>query len=131
MKLRRSWPDPERCTVEILVVPGCPGTQLAVARVREAGEELGLETNLRFVTIEGQDQAEANGFLGSPTIRVEGEDVEIGVEDRSPSLACRLYEHDGQSEKAPPVAWIRRALAASAPAVMGGASSPRPAAPQA
>ena len=109
----------------ILVLSGCPGTELAVARARAASEELGLETNLHFVTIEGQEQAEANHFIGSPTVRVEGEDVELGVDGRAPSLACRVYEHDGQAEQAPPVAWIRRALAASDPAVMGDALGPR------
>ncbi len=120
-----SWPDPWRCTVEVLVVSGCPGTALAIARVREATEALGIETNLRVVTVDGEEHARALGFIGSPTVRVEGADVEVGV-SMPIGLSCRLYPGDGTSpaqpervrkktERAPPLAWIKDALARNAP----------------
>jgi hypothetical protein len=122
---RPSWPDPWRCTVEVLVVSGCPGTELAIARVREAAEALQLETNLRFVIVEDDEQARAHGFIGSPTVRVEGLDVEEGIANRPLGLACRLYESvpGGVVERAPPLAWIRAALARSAPIVQARAAT--------
>jgi hypothetical protein len=119
MKPRPSWPDPWRCTVEVLVISGCPGTALAISRVREATEALGIETNLRVVTVDGEEHARTLGFVGSPTIRVEGTDVEVGA-DLPIGLACRLYpaeEEDGsrKEERAPPLAWIKAALARNAP----------------
>jgi hypothetical protein len=114
---RPSWPDPWRCTVEVLVVSGCPGTELAIARIREATEALRMETNLRFVIVEDEEQARAHGFIGSPTVRVEGVDVEDGVAGRPPGLACRIYSSEGLVERAPPLAWIHAALARSAPIV--------------
>ena len=115
MKPRPSWPDPWRCTVEVLVVSGCPGTAVTIARVREATEALGIETNLRVVTVDGEEHARALGFVGSPTVRVEGVDVEVGA-DLPIGLSCRLYPGDGPSEeRAPPLAWIKAALARSAP----------------
>src|SRR5687768_7324939 len=113
---RPSWPDPWRCTVEVLVVSGCPGTELAIQRVREAAEGLGMETNIRFVIIDDEAKAQAHAFVGSPTVRVEGEDVE-DVAGRPIALSCRLYEDDGTTERAPPLAWIRAALARSHPIV--------------
>jgi hypothetical protein len=121
---RPSWPDPWRCTIEVLVVSGCPGTELAIARVREATEALGIETNLRFVIVENDDQAKTQGFVGSPTVRVEGVDVEDGISSRAPGLACRLYRSEGVVERAPPLEWIRAALARSAPIVQARASAP-------
>lgn len=106
-----SWPDPARCTVEVLVVPGCPGTELAVARVTQATDALGVETNLRFVTVEAAEQARSLGFVGSPTVRVDGEDVEPGASTRPASLSCRLYDVDGAVERAPSLALIQGALA--------------------
>jgi len=109
---RPSWPDPWRCTVEVLVVSGCPGTQLAVARINEATSALAMETNLRFVTVEDEAQARELRFVGSPTVRVEGEDVE-DVSGRPFGLSCRLYD----GERAPSLAAIRAALARSHPLV--------------
>ena len=44
------------------------------------------------VEIAGQDQANAARFLGSPSVRVNGCDIEPGADDRSDfSLGCRLY----------------------------------------
>lgn len=120
---RPSWPDPWRCTVELLVVSGCPGTELAIARVREAAEALGMETNLRFVIVEDDESAKAHGFIGSPTVRVEGTDVEEGIADRPLGLACRLYRSEGVVERAPPLAWIHTALARSAPIVQARATT--------
>ena len=126
---RPSWPDPWRCTVEVLMVSGCPGTELAIARVREAAEALALETNLRFVIVENDEQARVHGFVGSPTIRVEGVDVEEGITNRPLGLACRLYRTpstDGSEdlvERAPPLAWIHAALARSAPIVQARAAT--------
>jgi len=117
LRRRPSWPDPWRCTIEVLVVSGCPGTELAIARVREATEALGIETNLRFVIVENDEQARTQGFIGSPTVRVEGEDVEEGIGNRPLGLACRLYRSEDLVERAPPLAWIHAALARSVPIV--------------
>lgn len=104
-----SWPDHEACTVEVLVVPGCPGAQLALARVQEAAESLGVHTNMRLLTVERDQDAAALGFVGSPTVRVNGADVE-DVAGRPVGLSCRLY--DG-AERAPSSVAIRRALASA------------------
>ena len=112
---RPSWPDPWRCTVEVLVVSGCPGTELSVARIREATEGLGIETNLRFVIVDDDDQARALDFRGSPTVRVEGRDVDEEAGERPIGLSCRLYRDGETVEQAPPLAWIRAALARAAP----------------
>lgn len=121
IRRRPSWPDPWRCTIEVLVVSGCPGTELAIARVREASEALRIEANVRFVIVEDEAQAREHGFIGSPTVRVEGIDVEEGIESRPLGLSCRLYRSEDLVERAPPLAWIHAALARSAPLVQARA----------
>ena len=112
-----SWPDPWRCTVEVLVVSGCPGTELAIARVRQATESLGIETNLRVIIVDSDVRAQELGFFGSPTVRVEGMDVEESPTACAIGLSCRLYRSgsDEMMERAPPLAWIEAALARNAP----------------
>lgn len=94
---------------------GCPGTEVTVARIREATQALGLEINLRFVIVDDEDQAQALAFRGSPTVRVEGKDVDRNADERPIGVSCRLYTTDGTTEQAPPLAWIQAALAEAAP----------------
>jgi hypothetical protein len=57
------------------------------------------------------DAAVALRFLGSPTVRVDGHDVEPGADERRDFvLACRVYQTDQGTAGEPDEAWIRAAL---------------------
>src|SRR5690242_301279 len=76
--------------IEVLYIPGCCNHGPAVERVRRA---LGsAEVNSGIVEISVNDEATARmlQFPGSPTVRVNGVDVDSGA-SRSVGLACRLY----------------------------------------
>jgi hypothetical protein len=78
--------------------------------VRGLAQEAGAEVVLR--RIDTPDAAAAERFLGSPTVRVDGRDVDPGADQRTDyGLKCRLYRSDelGQSP-IPPETWIRAAL---------------------
>jgi hypothetical protein len=97
--------------VEILFFGGCPNIELATARVREAISRTGASAEVRMVPLEGEADAVARGFLGSPTVRVDGMDVDGAAAGRTEcGLQCRVYSVDGRMEGAPPVAWIEGAL---------------------
>ncbi len=76
--------------IEILYIPGCPNYEPALERLQAVLESQSLQAEIRSVPISGGDQAKALLFPGSPTIRINGEDVEQH-EKIAPSLACRLY----------------------------------------
>ena len=96
-------------TLEVLYFDGCPSHERLLPVLRALAAEHGLQVILR--RIEDAADAERARFLGSPSVRVDGVDVEPGAEQRSDfGLRCRLYRSpDGQSG-VPPDAWIRRAL---------------------
>jgi hypothetical protein len=94
--------------VELLYFEGCPGHDDVLPRLRVlAGDRAEIELR----RIESVEDAEAHRFLGSPTVRVNGTDVDPDARDRRDfGMKCRLYRtNDGQSH-APPDDWIRRAL---------------------
>ena len=76
--------------IEVLYVPGCPNYEPAVERLQTVLESQSLQAEIRSVPIRTEAQAKALLFPGSPTIRIDGEDVEQH-ETAAPSLACRLY----------------------------------------
>ena len=79
--------------------------------MRRVAAELDEELDLRLVEIADADDAIERRFLGSPTVRVKGMDVEPGAEDRRDYVfACRVYRSTSGLGGRPEEAWIRSAL---------------------
>ena len=97
--------------VELLVVDGCPNVDATLDRVRTAIGETGIGASVQIVPIENDDQAKHLKFLGSPTVRIDGVDVDPSAASRDDyGLQCRVYNVRGRLEGAPPMAWILSAL---------------------
>jgi hypothetical protein len=100
----------ERPLVELLYFDGCPGIDRVLPIVGPLAEAAGARVVQR--RIETSPEAEAQRFLGSPTVRVEGVDVEPGAEERDDfGLKCRLYRTVHGLEGVPDADWVRDALA--------------------
>jgi copper chaperone CopZ len=99
--------------VEVLVFDGCPNVEASVAAAREAIGLANVDADVRVVRVDGDDAAKRLRFLGSPTVRVDGRDVEAGTKDRGDfGLQCRVYSVEGRYQGTPPVDWITAALRA-------------------
>lgn len=94
--------------VELLFFEGCPGYEELLPRVRALVDG---RADLELRPVESTDDAERVGFLGSPTLRVDGRDVDPGAADRTDfGMKCRLYRSEHGQTHAPPDEWILRAL---------------------
>jgi len=100
-----------RPLVEILYFDGCPNHEGARSLVKGVGDDLGIEPEVRLVNVSDPEAAERERFLGSPTIRVNGRDVEPGADDRTDFVySCRVYRSDAGFTGQPDVKWLRDAL---------------------
>ena len=100
-----------RPLVEVLYIPDCPHHPAAVALVERVLAALRIDAELRTHLIDDQAAAERVRFPGSPTIRVDGRDVEPGAKPPADhTLACRLYRHEHGVAGQPAEQWIRDAL---------------------
>lgn len=97
-------------TIEVLHFPGCPNAGPAIASVHEIVGE--LESPATVVdTVVDPDDVERLRFLGSPTVRVNGVDVEPAAGERSQfGYSCRTYETPSGVAGTPPETWIRAAI---------------------
>jgi hypothetical protein len=96
--------------VEVLTFAGCPHGDAALALARATVAELALEAEIRRVAI-AEPETEQSRFLGSPSIRVDGEDVEPGAARRVDyAHCCRLYQTPAGPRPLPDVAWLRALL---------------------
>jgi hypothetical protein len=102
--------------VEILCFEGCPNYEAVRVMVDRVAATLGLQPTIDLVEITDVEGAARLRFLGSPTVRVEGRDVEPGAGARREfALSCRVYRTEGGIAGRPDEAWIRDALTRSGP----------------
>ena len=95
-------------TVELLYFDGCPNYQAYLPRLRALLPD-SAELILRPVTTD--EDARRLRFLGSPSVRVEGRDVELGSEERADyGLLCRLYRTAGGWSGTPSDEWVLNAV---------------------
>jgi hypothetical protein len=97
--------------VEVFYFSGCPNHMPAVGRVREVLETEGVSAEMAEVEVRNVASAELLGFLGSPTVRIDGLDIErTARSSRAIGLMCRSYIHQGKQAGVPPVEWIQAAI---------------------
>lgn len=97
--------------IELLWWEGCPSTERALAELRTALDETGLSrAEISMSEIGDEDLARERGFVGSPTILVDGEDV-APTGDEEAGLNCRIYRlRDGKVSPTPDPQDLRDAL---------------------
>ena len=103
-----------RPRIEILYFDGCPNHEPARDLVEQVAAELGLQAQIELVEVPDADTATRLRFLGSPSVRVDGRDVEPGADERSDFvLSCRVYRSERGLVGQPKAVWIRHALSAA------------------
>jgi hypothetical protein len=101
--------------VDVLYFEGCPHHRAAVERTREALAEVGVSAEVREICVHDSGEAARLAFLGSPTVRVNGVDVEPGAAAHGEvGLSCRWYGGTGIPSRELLVAGIASAQRRSA-----------------
>ncbi len=97
--------------VSFLFYEDCPSHDLALERLREVLDERGIDANVEVVKVESEEQAQELRFVGSPTILLNGQDIDPPPPDSRYALTCRAYRlEDGRISPLPSPDTIRRAI---------------------
>lgn len=98
-------------TIEILYFDGCPNHEQLVARLPRLLQREGITANIELRNISDEQTAIAARFLGSPTVRVNGKDIELDADRREDyGLKCRIYRTETGLVGMPPDELILEAL---------------------
>jgi hypothetical protein len=100
--------------VELLWWEGCPSSDEAHELVRRIMAETGLDPDsLRSIEVDTDETAEREEFVGSPTVRVDGRDIQPPEAGEPIGLTCRVYHlRDGRISPLPDPEDIKEALRA-------------------
>jgi hypothetical protein len=97
--------------IEVLYFDGCPNHEPAVERVQQLLHEEGVPAEVLEVNVSDASIAQKVGFLGSPSVRVNGLDVEPEARAvREYGMMCRTYSVDGRREGLPSREVLRQAI---------------------
>ena len=106
--------------VELLVVPDCPNEAPAAALLRTALDDVGLaRIPITTTVILTPEQAERRGFIGSPTILIDGDDP-FAEPGQPAALACRIYRNTTGPAGVPDLRPLRQAIKRAAAANLQG-----------
>ena len=93
--------------IEVFYFDGCPNFEPTLSLVRSVVSDLGLEADVELVKVKDVEDATRLRFFGSPTVQVDGVDVEPGAREGSDyAYGCRVYGRSGT----PPRELIEEAL---------------------
>ncbi len=96
--------------VSFLYYEECPSHNLALERLREVMAEEGISSEVEVLKVESEDQARRLSFVGSPTIRIDGRDIDPPSNPRF-ALTCCVYRlEDDRISPLPSKDMIRRTL---------------------
>ncbi|MEP7225011.1 MAG: DUF2703 domain-containing protein [Actinomycetota bacterium] len=98
--------------IEILTFDGCPNREPAIELVSRVARERGVDADVQVIDVPDAEAARRTRFLGSPTIRVDGHDIEPGADVRTDYvLSCRIFRTGSGMSGQPEERWLLDALA--------------------
>src|SRR6059036_985558 len=100
--------------IEVLYFEGCPNYLPVIEMVRETLKSLGGQAEIREVEVRTQADAEAMAFVGSPSIRINGADIEPWARTaKAFGLSCRTYLDGSHRSGVPSRELLRHAISES------------------
>lgn len=114
--------------LDLGVCSPCQGTEAvlnqAISDITPILEEVGFEITVHKTHVQSEEQARDLGFVSSPTIRINGHDVQPEVSEKpciscgdlcgNPDVCCRVWTYEGEQYWAPPKAMIIDAILSEA-----------------
>ena len=101
--------------IDFLYFEDCPSHEQALERLRKVLGEEAVETEVAVTEVTTEEQALDLEFVGSPTIRIEGQDIDPPLQQPGYALSCRTYHlEDGRISPLPSEEMIRRGIKSAA-----------------
>lgn len=93
--------------IELLWFEDCPNHATAESLLRDVLDEEGIDASVERIEVPDEETGRRVRFPGSPTIRIDGQDVEPGFDDPGDySPRCRVYATAAGLRGVPERQWI-------------------------
>lgn len=100
--------------IEFLYFDGCPNHERALTNLKEVLSDAGIKDDIQIINIQQPEDVTNQHFLGSPSIRINGKDLEITENESTEySMRCRRYKNGNVMEGFPSKELIKVNLSTS------------------
>ncbi len=117
--------------IELLYILDCPWCVKTKGLIRESLKELDIKADIKEILIDSDEKARKYNFVGSPTIRINGRDIQEEISKgrclpceelaghtkgatefvkQECSCGCRIYFYKGRQYPHPPKEMIKEAI---------------------
>ena len=98
--------------IEFLYFEGCPSYKQGLENLKQALRELNLPEDFEMINIDTDEKAKEYNFIGSPTIRIDGKDLDPRAEKAQLTgyKGCRIYQTPEGIKGFPTVEMIKEAI---------------------
>uniref|UniRef100_A0A7V6CDT0 DUF2703 domain-containing protein n=1 Tax=Thermodesulfobacterium geofontis TaxID=1295609 RepID=A0A7V6CDT0_9BACT len=96
--------------IRFLYFKGCPHTEPALNLLKEVLKEKGIKEEIEIIEVNSEEDAIKYRFLGSPTIQINGLDIEKERRNDFPTFGCRIYKTKDGYSGIPPKELIEKAI---------------------
>ena len=97
--------------IKVLYFEGCPTHEATAELVRQTVDRLGLDADIAKIHVETEEQARQMKFLGSPSVHIDGVDIEPDAEaNMTFGRRCRVYATEEGLSGTPPAKMLEAAL---------------------
>ena len=96
--------------IHVLSFEGCPNAIPALDLVHAVARDLGVDADIEHAIVTDEAEAVKYRFLGSPSVQVDGLDIESERREDTPLFGCRIYRSDAGSSGLPSREMIAGAL---------------------
>ena len=98
--------------IQLLYFSGCPSYKDGLENLKQALKELDLKEDFEMINIETDEMAQEYNFIGSPTIRINGEDIDPRARDAKVTgyKGCRIYQTEEGLKGTPTVEMIKKTI---------------------
>lgn len=101
----------ESLNIQFLSYKKCPNSKLAYINLEEALKEEGIEEWIQIIKVENEQEAKNLQLSGSPTIRINGRDIDpLFIDTKNYGIYCRSYSINGTTTGWPDKVLIKEAL---------------------
>ena len=96
--------------IEVLYIEDCPFWREVAKTIEEALKESKIKAVVKRVKVSSEDEAKRLRFPGSPTVRINGVDIDPMVKETTGAIGCRVYMYQGKIYEFPPKELIAEAV---------------------
>jgi len=102
--------------IEILYILDCPWREKTKELIKKVLKKFRVNADIREILIDSDEKARKYNFIGSPSVRINGKDIEEKVNKevqfvkKECSRCCRIYFQKGKLYPYPPKEMIEEAI---------------------